>query len=91
MGLHGKIMNLQVEKRKQNVAIDEALKSHKNLRDIMVAIYTRAHRDARHAAAEIAAEQSFAPDEGYCRCPHCERVHDNRVACPEYLAKSQSH
>ena len=62
MGLHGKIMNLQVEKRKQNVAIDEALKSHKNLRDIMVAIYTRAHRDARHAAAEIAAEQSFAPD-----------------------------
>ncbi len=69
MFLHGKIMNLQVEKRKQNVAIDEALKSHKNLRDIMVAIYTRAHRDARHAAAEIAAEQSFAPDEGYCRCP----------------------
>lgn len=44
------------------MVIDDALKSHKNMRDIMVAIYTRAHRDARHAAAEIAAEQSFAPD-----------------------------
>ena len=62
MDLHGKIINLQVKKRKQNVAIDEALKSHKNLRDIMVAIYTRAHRDARHAAAEIAARRFIAAD-----------------------------
>lgn len=23
-------------------------------------------------------------------CPYCERVHDNRLACPEYVAKSQS-
>ena len=23
-------------------------------------------------------------------CRYCERVHDNRVACPEYVAKSQS-
>ena len=74
MDLHGKIMNLQVEKRKQNVAIDEALKSHKNLRDIMVAIYTRAHRDARHAAAEIAAEQSFAPDTA---CAECQQPFPN--------------
>lgn len=62
MDLHGEIINLQVEKRKQNLAIDEALKSHKNLRDIMVAIYTRGHRDARHAAAEKASEQPLAPD-----------------------------
>ena len=61
MDLHGEIMNLQVEKRKQNLAIDEALKSHKNLRDIMVAIYTRGHRDARHAAAEKAVEHSAHP------------------------------
>lgn len=23
-------------------------------------------------------------------CQYCKRVHDNRVACPEYVAKSQS-
>ena len=82
MGLHGKIMNLQVEKRKQNVAIDEALKSHKNLRDIMVAIYTRAHRDARHAAAEIAAEQSFAPDAA-TPCAECGALKGHYVTCSQ--------
>ena len=56
--LHGKIMNLNPEKRKQNLAIDEAVKNNKNLKDIMVAIYARAFRDARHAAAELASEKS---------------------------------
>jgi len=56
--LHGKIMNLNPEKRKQNLAIDEALKNNKNLKDIMVAVYARAFRDAKHAAAELASEES---------------------------------
>ena len=55
--LHGKIMNLNPEKRKQNLAIDEAIKNNKNLKDIMVAVYARAFRDARHAAAELASEE----------------------------------
>lgn len=54
MDLHGKIMNLNPEKRKQNLAIDEAIKKHKNLNDIMAAVYARAFRDAKHAAAELA-------------------------------------
>ena len=56
--LHGKIMNLNPEKRKQNLAIDEAIKNNKNLKDIMVAVYARAFRDARHAAAELVSEKS---------------------------------
>ena len=56
--LHGKIMNLNPEKRKQNLAIDEAVKNNKNLKDIMVAIYARAFRDARHAAADLASEKN---------------------------------
>ena len=56
--LHGKIMNLNPEKRKQNLAIDEAIKNNKNLKDIMVAVYARAFRDARHAAAELASEEA---------------------------------
>ena len=56
--LHGKIMNLNPEKRKLNLAIDEAIKNNKNLKDIMVAVYARAFRDARHAAAELASEEA---------------------------------
>lgn len=52
MDLHGEIMNISVEKRKQNLAIDDAVKRFKNLKDILVAVYARGHRDARHAAAE---------------------------------------
>jgi len=63
MDIHGKIVNLQVEKSKQNRAIDDALKSHKNLKEIMVAIYTRAHRDARHASAELVSEYLSSLDE----------------------------
>lgn len=54
MNLHGQIMNLNPEKRKQNLAIDEAMKKHKNMSDIMAAIYARAFRDCKHASAEIA-------------------------------------
>ena len=81
MILHDEIINLQVEKRKQNLAIDEALKSHKNLRDIMVAIYTRGHLDARHAAAEKAAEQRRVPDPVEQKCyacfGECERLYND--------------
>jgi len=55
--LHGKIMNLNPERRKQNLAIDEAIKKNKDLHSIMVAVYARAFRDARHAAAELASEE----------------------------------
>lgn len=49
-------MNLNPEKKKQNKAIDEALKKHKNLSDIMAAVYASAFRDAKHAAAEKVSE-----------------------------------
>jgi len=54
--LHAEIMNLNPEKRKQNLALDEAIKTHKSLNEIMVAVYARAFRDAKHAAAEKASE-----------------------------------
>ena len=63
MDLHGEIMNITVEKRKQNLAIDEAIKNNKNLKDILVAVYARGHRDARHAAAEKAAQQCLHTDQ----------------------------
>jgi hypothetical protein len=61
MDLHGEIMNITVEKRKQNLAIDEAMKNNKNMKDILVAVYARGHRDARHSAAEKAAQPSVQP------------------------------
>jgi len=63
--IHDQIMNLNPEKRKQNLAIDEAIKKHKNLHEIMVAVYARAFRDARHAAAELVAapaEERYVTD-----------------------------
>jgi hypothetical protein len=59
MDLHGEIMNINVEKRKQNLAIDDAMKRFKNMKDILVGVYARGHRDARHSAAEISAQQSL--------------------------------
>ena len=56
MDLHGQIMNINPEKRKQNLAIDEAMKSSKSVHEMLVKVYARAFRDAKHAAAEIAAE-----------------------------------
>jgi hypothetical protein len=41
------------------------------------------------ATARQAAEQSVQPTL-LTLCLYCERVHDSRVACPEYIAKSQS-
>ncbi len=61
MDLHAEIMNINPEKRKQNLAIDEAMKKHKNMSDIMAAIYARAFRDAKHAAAEKASEYLSEP------------------------------
>ena len=58
MNLHDEIMNLNPEKRKQNLAIDEAVKKYKSLHEIMVAVYARGHRDARHSAAEKATQQT---------------------------------
>lgn len=53
MDLHSQIMNIQVSKKEQNRAIDEAIKKFKNLKDILVAVYLRGHRDGRHSAAEL--------------------------------------
>jgi len=65
MDLHGQIMNIQANKRDQNKAIDESLKTWKNYHDILVAVYQRGHRDARHAAAELATIQhANQPDSG---------------------------
>ena len=52
--LHGKIMNIQVEKRSQGKALNEAIQTKKSLKDIVYYAYQLGHRDARHAAAEIA-------------------------------------
>jgi len=54
MNKHAEIMNIQVNKRSQNKAIDEALKTFKTYHDILIAVYNRGHRDARHEAAKIA-------------------------------------
>jgi len=83
MDLHGEIMNITVEKRKQNLAIDEAMKSFKNMKDILVAVYARGHRDARHSAAEKAAQQTYALD-GARVAAHCE--HGYNGSCPECSA-----
>lgn len=80
MNLHSKIMNITVEKRKQNLAIDGAIKTHKNLKDIFVAIYARGHRDARHAAAEAANESGAADVRPYCR--NHEIYYDFELGCP---------
>lgn len=53
MDLHAEIINIQVEKKKQNIAIDDAMKKFKSFREILVAVYTMGHRDARHKAAEV--------------------------------------
>ena len=52
MSLHDEIINITIEKRKQNLAIDEAMKNNRNMKDILVAVYARGHRDARQSAAE---------------------------------------
>ena len=62
MDLHGQIMNLNPEKRKQNLAIDEAMKSSKSVHEMMVKVYARAFRDAKHSSAEIAAEHCVHTD-----------------------------
>jgi|GEM_PF-3908556 len=54
MDLHGKIMNLQPNKRKQNKAIDEAMKTKRTYHEILCHVYACGHRDARHDAAELA-------------------------------------
>ena len=69
MDLHSEIMNITVEKRKQNLPIDEAIKNNKNLKDILVAVYARGHRDARHSAAEKAAQHSVQAD-GFTAVPN---------------------
>ena len=56
MDLHAKIMNIQTGKKAQNKAIDEAIKGFKTYHDILVAVYRRGHRDARHEAAKLAFE-----------------------------------
>lgn len=63
MDLHGQIMNIQSNKRDQNKAIDEAIKTWRTYNEILVAVYQRGHRDARHAAAELATiQQANQPD-----------------------------
>lgn len=65
MDLHGQIMNIQSNKRDQNKAIDEAMKTWRTYNEILVAVYQRGHRDARHAAAELATiKQANQPDSG---------------------------
>lgn len=78
----GTTMNITVEKRKQNLAIDEAMKSFKNMKDILVAVYARGHRDARHSAAEKATQQSIQPDGAqWCACDRSEIMNIKTGLC----------
>lgn len=50
--LHGKIMNIQVDTNKMQISVEEASKECTWVRQ-MEYLYKLAHRDARHAAAEL--------------------------------------
>jgi len=62
MNLHNEIMNIQVSKKNQNKAIDEAMKTKRTYHEIMCHVYLCAHRDARHAAAELAGQNKGASE-----------------------------
>ena len=59
MNLHGKIMNIQPDKFDANKAIAEAYKIFKTKSEVLYAVYRLGHRDARHAAAELAVGTKF--------------------------------
>ena len=47
-------------------------------------------QDLKEFCDSVEAAQQSVPPTLLTLCPYCKRVHDNRVACPEYIAKSQS-
>jgi hypothetical protein len=49
-----KIMNIQVNKLAQNKAIEESSASWRTYNEALISAYKLGHRDARHAAAELA-------------------------------------
>ena len=53
---HNEIMNLKIDADKQEAAIHEAIAYHLKPGDIALSAYKRGHRDARHAAAELASQ-----------------------------------
>ena len=75
MNMHDAIMNIQANKRFQNKAIDYAMKQHRTYHEILVSVYQMGHRDARHAAAELAVEADIeieAYERDQCGC--CDHV-----------------
>lgn len=57
MDLHDIIMNLNPQRRRQNLAIDDAMKSSKSIHEMLVKTYARGFMDCKHSVAEIASEQ----------------------------------
>lgn len=62
MDLHGRIMNIPVDKARESKAIQAAIALFNLTENIYAAIYQRGHRDARHAAAELVAGQEVKED-----------------------------
>lgn len=61
MDLHGRIMNIQVDKKKLTIMLHDARSAYPSLDvtdEILETIYLRVHRDAIHAAAELVAEST---------------------------------
>lgn len=56
MDLHGRIMNIPIDRDKERWSIEESIAKHDLTNDIYEAIYRRGHFDALHAAAELVAE-----------------------------------
>ena len=65
MDLHGKIMNIQTTSAGIGNAVESAMKYDNDWESRLALAYKLGHRDARHAAAELATiQQSNQPDSG---------------------------
>lgn len=65
MDLHGEIMNIPVESRKIGNAVEDSFNWSTDQESNLAYAYKLGHRDARHAAAELATiQQANQPDSG---------------------------
>lgn len=81
MDLHGKIMNIQVERSKIDWAIKTVMLTDPDFNYRLALAYKYGHRDARHAAAELACLPPVVREcetNGYWWCPECEEEVDGR-------------
>lgn len=65
MDLHGRIMNIQVDKEKLAHALDESVEPRMGLSEMLAKAYRLGHRDARHAEAELIAGEEWNHDDSF--------------------------